>query len=409
MPTTASRATELASLEIDDIADASVVCFSHLRWDFVYQRPQHLLSRAARRHEVFFIEEPIFEDVDEPTMRFSPRSEGVQVGVPVLPHGLAEAAKILAQRQLVERLLAGLETSRRIFWYYTPMALLFSRHLEADVTVFDNMDQLSAFWGAPPELIALEDEMLAKADVVFTGGHSLYEAKKHRHGNIHAFPSSIDSAHFGKGRAGDRPEPADQADLAGLRVGFFGVIDERMDIELVGKVAKLRPDWQFVMVGPVVKIDPADLPKADNIHWLGAKAYDELPAYVGGWDVGFMPFALNESTKFISPTKTPEFLAAGVPVASTPIVDVIGTYGGDVGLVEIASTPDEMVAAIEKLMAAERAPWLKKVDATLSQNSWDQTFERIYELTAAAAHGRRPDRSDAKTQKGAVRKEAAHV
>jgi glycosyltransferase involved in cell wall biosynthesis len=401
MTATAGHATELAFVDNTDIADASIVCFSHLRWDFVYQRPQHLLSRAARRHDVWFVEEPIFEDVEKPTLRFTPRSEGVQVGVPVLPHGLSESAKILAQRQLVETLLASLKTSRRIFWYYTPMALLFSRHLDADVTVFDNMDQLSAFWGAPPELIALEDEMLAKAEVVFTGGHSLYEAKKHRHANIHAFPSSIDTSHFGKGRATDRVDPADQAQLKGLRIGFFGVIDERMDIDLVGAVAKLRPEWQFVMVGPVVKIDPAHLPKAGNVHWLGGKAYDELPAYVGGWDVGFMPFAMNESTRFISPTKTPEFLAAGVPVASTPIVDVIGSYGGDVGLVEIANTPEEMVAAIETLMATDRASWLKKVDNKLSENSWDQTFERIYELTAAAAHARHPDRSDVATKKGA--------
>ncbi|GLK80515.1 glycosyl transferase [Methylopila turkensis] len=340
--------------------------------------------------------------MDEAVLRLSPRPEGVQVGVPVLPHGLSESAKILAQRQLVENLLAGLPTTRRIFWYYTPMALLFSRHLDADVTVFDNMDQLSAFRGAPPELIALEDEMLAKADVVFTGGHSLYEAKKHRHDNIHAFPSSIDVAHFGQGRNGGA-EPADQAGIPGPRIGFFGVIDERMDTALVGEVARLRPDWSFVMLGPVVKIDPAELPQRPNLHWLGGKPYAELPAYVGGWDAGFMPFALNESTRFISPTKTPEFLAAGVPVASTPIVDVIGSYG-EAGLVEIAGDAQEMVSALERLMAADRAPWLARVDAKLSENSWDQTFARIYELTAEAADRKRAARGDAP-----LGKESAHV
>lgn len=408
MLTTASRATELATPNAGGIEDASLICFSHLRWDFVYQRPQHLLSRAARRHPVFFIEEPVFEDVPEPVLRRSARSQGVEVAVPVLPHGLSESGKIFAQRQLVETLLADLPTSRRIFWYYTPMALLFSRHLEADVTVFDNMDQLSAFKGAPPELIALEDEMLAKADVVFTGGRSLYEAKKHRHENIHAFPSSIDTAHFGKGRAANRSEPADQAGLPRPRIGFFGVIDERMDIELVGKVADLRPDWSFVMVGPVVKIDPADLPRRPNLHWIGGRPYEALPNYVGGWDAGFMPFALNESTQFISPTKTPEFLAAGVPVASTPIVDVIAGYGEE-GLVKIAGTAEEMAGALDALMAADRAPWLERVDAKLAEGSWDQTFERIYELTAAAAHARRPDHSGTGARKDAAQKDAAHV
>jgi glycosyltransferase involved in cell wall biosynthesis len=387
MQTTANSAADFDSQVSEQIEDATVVCFSHLRWDFVYQRPQHLLTRAARRHDVVVVEEPIFEDVAEPELRMGARGDRIRVGVPVLPHGLSESAKILAQRQLVDRLLADLPTSRRIFWYYTPMALLFTRHLDADVTVFDNMDQLSAFKGAPPELVALEDEMLARADVVFTGGQSLYEAKKHRHDNIHPFPSSIDVAHFGKGRAADRVDPEDQAGIPHPRLGFFGVIDERMDVDLVGEVARLRPDWSFVMIGPVVKIDPADLPRQDNIHWLGGRDYKALPDYIGGWDVGFMPFALNESTQFISPTKTPEFLATGTPVVSTPIVDVIGGYG-EGNYVSIAADAASIVQAAEELMAIDRASWLKRVDEKLAQTSWDQTFERIYELVVAAHQGR---------------------
>lgn len=394
MRPTSSAATELDAPGSSRIEDAAVICFSHLRWDFVYQRPQHLLSRFGRRQPVYFIEEPVFEDGVEPSLRMSPRSEGVTVAVPVLPHGLSESGKILAQRQLVDEMLQDLGAERRVFWYYTPMALLFSRHLESDLTVFDNMDQLSAFKGAPPELIALEDEMLARADVVFTGGRSLYEAKKHRHGNIHAFPSSIDVAHFNQGRAEDRQDPDDQAAIPHPRIGFFGVIDERMDIDLVGEIAAKRPEWQFVMVGPVVKIDPADLPKAANVHWLGGRDYAKLPAYVGGWDAAFMPFALNESTRFISPTKTPEFLAAGATVTSTPITDVIADYG-ETGLVKIAATADEMIAAIEEQMAMERGPWLARVDAKLADGSWDQTFDRIYALATAAAHARRRSRGDA--------------
>lgn len=392
MQTTASQATTSSEDEQTRIDDTTVVCFSHLRWDFVYQRPQHLLSRFARRHDVAVIEEPIFEDIAEAKLRWTPRDGNVKVGVPVLPHGLDGASQVRAQRELVDRYLGTLETRRRLFWYYTPMALLFTRHLEADVVVFDSMDELSAFKGAPPELLALEEEMMGRADVVFTGGHSLYEAKKHRHSDIHAFPSSIDTKHFGRGRAADRQEPADQANIAHPRLGFFGVVDERFDIDLLRDVAAAKPDWQFVMIGPVVKIDPAELPKGDNIHWLGGRDYKTLPDYIGGWDIGFMPFALNESTRFISPTKTPEFLAAGLPVVSTPIHDVIRSYG-EGNYVEIAEDAASVVKSAEELMAMDRGPWLKRVDEKLAESSWDQTFERIYDLVVKA-HDRRHARSE---------------
>jgi glycosyltransferase involved in cell wall biosynthesis len=392
MLTTAKLAPNSGSDDPFRFEDATVVCFSHLRWDFVYQRPQHLLSRFSNHHDVMVIEEPIFEDVSEPELRITPREGRVKVGVPVLPHSLGHAGDVHAQRKLVDEFLAGLETSKRVFWYYTPMALLFTRHLDADVVVFDSMDELSAFKGAPPELLALEEEMMGRADVVFTGGHSLYEAKKHRHHDIHAFPSSIDTKHFGRGRAADRKEPEDQAAIPHPRLGFFGVVDERFDVDLLREVAAAKPDWQFVMIGPVVKIDPADLPKADNIHWLGGRDYKQLPDYIGGWDIGFMPFALNESTRFISPTKTPEFLAAGLPVVSTPIHDVIRSYG-DEGYVEIVKDAASVVNSAEELMAMDRAPFLQRVDQKLAENSWDQTFERIYELVVRA-HDRRHSRSE---------------
>ena len=393
MPTTANIALENGSAEPLRIQDATVVCFSHLRWDFVYQRPQHLLTRFANLHDVYVIEEPVFEDVAKPELRLSIRECAVQVGVPVLPHGLSDSGKVLAQRHLVDDLLTGLSTSRRIFWYYTPMALLFTRHLEAEVVVFDSMDELSAFKGAPPELLALEDEMMGRADVVFTGGHSLYEAKKHRHHDIHAFPSSIDTQHFGRGRSANRKDPEDQAGIPHPRLGFFGVVDERFDIDLLRDVSAARPDWQFVMIGPVVKIDPVDLPKGDNIHWLGGRDYKTLPDYIGGWDIGFMPFALNESTRYISPTKTPEFLAAGLPVVSTPIHDVIQSYG-DENFVEIAEDCASVLKSAEELLAmTDRGSWLERVDKKLAESSWDQTFDRIYELVVNA-HDRRNGRSE---------------
>ncbi len=359
----------------------TLLCLSHLRWDFVFQRPQHLLTRAAKDFAVIFFEEPLFGDEHEPRLDISDRAGGVRVAQLHLPHHTAEDMVIAAQRVAVDKLAAE-AVGLLILWYYTPMALAFTDQLDADLVVFDKMDELSAFKNAPPRLLQLEQALLDRADLVFTGGASMHRAAAHRHGNIHCFPSSIDTAHFGKARVTGLTDPQDQAHAKRPRLGFFGVIDERMDIDLVREVAALRPEWQFMMIGPVVKIDPASLPQAENTHWLGGKAYDELPAYLAHWDIGFMPFALNESTKFISPTKTPEFLAAGLPVVSTAITDVVTPYGDD-GLVEIAATAEETVAAVERLLDAQRAPWLNKVDAKLSGGSWDSTWAAMRSLMLA--------------------------
>jgi glycosyltransferase involved in cell wall biosynthesis len=362
-----------------------LVCFSHLRWDFVWQRPQHLLTRAAKQFRVLVIEEPIFKPDITPHLDISQRPQGVTIAVPMLPEGLDHADVVLEQRELVEELLANHASGPRIFWYYTPMAMAFSSHLESDLCIYDNMDELSLFNGASRELLELESALFTRADLVFTGGMSLYEAKRNRHHSVHGFPSSIEFEHFVKARS-LKTEPADQAAIPHPRLGFFGVIDERMDVELLGRVAELRPDWHFVMIGPVVKIDAATLPKRDNIHWLGGKDYKELPNYLAGWNVGFMNFALNEATRFISPTKTPEFLAAGVPVVSTPITDVVRPYG-EKGLVEIAKTPLEVVRKVEVLLARPKEPWLQKVDRHLAAGSWDKTWGAMHKLIAEGFGG----------------------
>jgi len=355
-----------------------LICFSHLRWDFVWQRPQHLLSRAAHHYNVLFIEEPMFKPGAVPHMDVSERPQGVTVAVPVLPEGLSREDVFVEQHDLVEALIGRETRVPRVFWYYTPMALAFTSDLECDLCVYDNMDELSLFRGASQELLDLENGLFARADLVFTGGMSLYEAKRNRHRSVHAFPSSIEFNHFSKAR-GVKQDPADQASIPYPRLGFFGVIDERMDVELVGEVADLRPDWQLVMIGPVVKIDPATLPQRPNIHWLGGKAYQELPQYLSGWNIGFMPFALNESTKFISPTKTPEFLAAGVPVVSTPITDVVRPYG-EKGLVEIARSAQEVVERVEFILSRPKEGWLAKVDRHLAAGSWDKTWAAMHKL-----------------------------
>jgi UDP-galactopyranose mutase len=245
------------------------------------------------------------------------------------------------------------------------------------------MDELSKFRFAPAKLLDLEQELIDKADIVFTGGSSLYEAKKDRHERVHCFPSSVDRVHFLKARA-RQFEPADQEDLPHPRLGFYGVIDERFDTELLDQIAVMRPDWQFVMVGPVVKIEECDLPRRPNIHYLGPKTYAELPSYLCGWDAALMPFAMNESTQFISPTKTPEYLAGGKPVVSTPIRDVVRHYGTLQG-VKIAATPEQFVAACEEALELSTHPesgWLAEADLMLSAPSWDTTQARMAGLIA---------------------------
>ena len=364
--------------------EADVLCLSHLRWDFVYQRPQHLLNRCARERRVFFIEEPIYIKDQMAQFDISVRGDNLYVIQPLLPKGLNEAEAERAQQVIVNELIAQKQIKDYLLWYYTPMALGFTRHLRPLATVYDCMDELSAFRGAPPAMVEREAELLKRADIVFTGGLSLYEAKRHQHQNIHPFPSSIDAAHFAQARFIDN-EPAEQADIPRPRLGFFGVIDERMDTALVDRVAELRPDWHIIMIGPVVKIDPADLPRRPNIHYLGGKEYKDLPAYLAGWDVALMPFALNESTRFISPTKTPEYLAAGKPVVSTPIRDVVRTYG-EMNLVRIADSPEGFVAAVEAALREDvnNADWLIRVDEMLARTSWDWTWTRMTELIESA-------------------------
>ncbi len=363
----------------------TLLCFSHLRWDFVFQRPQHLMTRFARNMNVIYWEEPVIigrRETAHLKVRQAEDAAAIRVVVPHLPAGLAMAEAEATLTRLFEAFSSALR-GQVLAWYYTPMMLPFSQGLRADTIVFDVMDELSKFRFAPDYLLALEQGLLDRADIVFTGGSSLYEAKKDRHHDVHCFPSSVDRYHFMQARSA-LDDPADQADLPRPRFGFYGVIDERFDTALLDEVARLRPDWSFVMVGPVVKIADEDLPRRPNIHYLGPKTYPELPAYLGGWDVALMPFAMNESTEFISPTKTPEYLAGGRPVVSTPVRDVVRHYGHLQG-VRIAGDAAAFVTACEAALALSRDPdgdWLAEADAMLSAASWDIVQSRMAGLMA---------------------------
>lgn len=366
-------------MNIDKKNTMQLVCFSHLPWKFVYQRPQHLISRFANKYPVFYVEEFIYS-AEQDGYTITVISEDIKVIVPHLNNSLS--TKLTEMRRL-ENILDNLfrlsSIDSYIFWYYTPMALGYTANFSPRVTVYDCMDELSAFKFAPPALKMLEQQLFKKADIVFTGGNTLYEAKKTQHKNIYSFPSSIDKAHFKSARNVIK-ENEDQKAIPHPRLGFYGVIDERFDIELIRQAADAKPDWHFVLLGPIIKIDAATLPQNNNIHYLGAKSYDELPQYLSGWDIALIPFAINESTRYISPTKTPEYLAGGKPVISTAITDVVNPYSNE-GLVHIVQTGNELVEkATTELSITDKTEWLTRVDSYLATISWDATWASMDEL-----------------------------
>ena len=362
----------------------AIIVFSHLRWNFVYQRPQHLLSRLAKWHRVFFIEEPVKAETPRAKWEFYEPESHILVCRPQTPCAASgfDPEQFGYLKPLIGQLLEQHSLDDYLLWFYTPMALPAAAELKPRAIVYDCMDELSAFRGASPEMSAREQELLSRADLVLTGGPSLYRKKKDRHPSVYCFPSSVDAAHFA---AAERtPEPADQAGLAHPRLGYFGVIDERMDLPLLAALAEARPEWQIVMVGPIVKIDPSTLPQAPNLHYLGQRKYADLPAYLGGWDVCLVPFARNRSTEFISPTKTLEYMAAGKMIVSTPITDVAEPYGG---IVYLGGTPAEFIAACDAALNSspdERTRWRRRMREVLDGTSWDSTAARMEQLVVSA-------------------------
>ena len=359
---------------------SDLIVFSHLRWSFVYQRPQHLLSRLAVDRRVYFIEEPVpGSSLCWETESVAPNVVSCRLHVPTDGTGFS-AENVAWLESALPTLLNTLDLTNYVVWFYTPMAFPLLKHLEPLAVVYDCMDELSKFLHAPVELLDYETRLMEQADLVFTGGPSLYRAKKDRHPQVYCFSSSVDAAHFAHASYPDTETPPDQDSIAHPRLGYFGVIDERIDLELLAEVATARPNWQFVMVGPVVKIDPATLPVRPNIHFLGGKKYEQLPAYLAGWDVCLMPFARNESTEFISPTKTLEYMAADKPIVSTPITDVIEPYAE---IVYFGHTPSTFLEACERALGETdtiRDERVHKMRLVLQQTSWDKTASAISDL-----------------------------
>lgn len=363
----------------------TLIVFCHLRWDFVFQRPQHLMTRLAEHYNILFVEEPV--QTEGPAhLKKTAVAPNITVCQPHtnVPHYGFHDDQIPVLQGLLSDLVP--EGERPVVWFYTPMALPLLQGLDPALVVYDCMDELSAFKNPPKQLLQRESALLNIADLVFTGGPSLYEAKKNRHPNAHCFSSSVDAAHFRQALDAAISHP-EQAHVAGPRLGFYGVIDERFDTGLVREMAAAHPEWQIVLVGPVVKIDPAELPRAENVHYMGQRGYQELPKFLAGWDVCLLPFAMNESTKFISPTKVLEYMAAEKPSVSTPITDVKVPYGD---VVAIAETPAEYIAACERMLAQsaeENAAMAKRMREVVANTSWDKTAARMHELISNVVPG----------------------
>lgn len=371
-----------------------LVVFSHLRWDFVFQRPQHLMSRLASRWRVLFVEEPMPHD-GAPRLALREPVPGLTVATPYTPFAATgfHDDQLATLQALLARHLAATGPAD-VAWLYTPMALPLARALEPACMVYDCMDELSAFKDAPRQLRQRESALLKQAALVLCGGPSLYEARRAQHPHVVCLPSAVDAAHFAPvslvpGCAQAITADALQGRLRTPRLGFFGVVDERLDLGLVAALADAHADWSVVMAGPVVKIDPATLPQRRNLHWLGMQPYERLPYLLAGWDLALMPFARNDATRFISPTKTLEYLAGEKPVVSTPIRDVIALYGD---VVTVADGAPAFIAACERLLAESPAARCKRALETLNgvaRFSWDRSADSVHELLAAALAGAR--------------------
>jgi glycosyltransferase involved in cell wall biosynthesis len=351
--------------------------FSHLRWDFVKQRPQHLLERFSKVMPVYFIEEPIAEE-DGQTKILKIHKNLTVIQPTVGPEDVVSFQKMLKQ------VMSQFKSEIPLFWLYSAAFFEAVKDVPHFLTIYDCMDELSAFHGASPQLIRQERELLEEADIVFTGGKSLYEAKSELNDNVYCFPSSVERDHFEKALKESTKVPADLAAVPGPRVGFYGVIDERIDQELLQQVARKLPKVSFVMIGPVVKIDAEKLPKEKNIYYLGNKAYADLPNYLKGFSVAFMPFALNESTRFISPTKTLEFMAAHKPIVSTAIVDVVRDYQKEV---KIAHNPEGFARLIREAVHEKPITTKSRVklqEAVMSRTSWDRTSAEMQKIISEA-------------------------
>ena len=352
------------------IVRPELVVFSHLPWTFVYQRPQHIISRLAQSRRTYFVEEcRVTDEVDAPRLCTEKAGPVQRVWLEVPGEerlaGFGDPAAADYPDAVAE--LLGPDPDRTI-WTYTPMALPLIDRLERAQLVYDCMDDLASFAHAPAGMRESQDRLLEEADVVFTGGRSIHAGVKDRSDTpVHLFPSGVEPDHYASARRrrSRRERPA---------AGYVGVIDERIDLDIVRGLAERLPDWDIVMVGPIFKISPEDVPQAPNLHYPGMQPYERLPEVMANLDVALMPFALNEATKSISPTKTLEYLAAGLPVVSTRIADVVTDY---TGVVDLRDDAAEFAAACEAVVSHSTEERDARVRPLLRLHHWDTIAARM--------------------------------
>lgn len=373
-------------------ADYPIIVHCHLSWDWVWQRPQQFISRLSRRHKILFLEMAAPDpQLAAPLARFYqpeglPNLTVLRLQFPAWRWNDADYVDRQRARLVNDFLengpLAG-QFDPAVHWFYDPMAFPgFASQLQDRTVVYDCMDELSKFRAAPPELVAREAELLKRADVVFTGGRKLFEAKSRLHANCHFFGCGVDWEHFGQAQAGETVVPPELAALKKPILGYFGVIDERLDYELIRRLAQSDPNWSIALIGPVLKVDEGSLPSAPNLHWLGQRPYAQLPALCKGFDVCLMPFARNESTEFINPTKALEYMATGRPIISTAIPDVVSNFGS---VVSIARNPDEFIGLCRQAVGSPDAQATAAGLKLARENSWEAIVAQLEELVSEAS------------------------
>jgi glycosyltransferase involved in cell wall biosynthesis len=361
-----------------------LLVLSHLRWNFVWQRPQHLISRLASGYDrVWFVEEPQVDDeLTSPRLRVEEQHPVTRVwlDLPTTHGDEGFDRRVSAQYRIELAQLVGQDVETA--WIYTPMAIEIARGLQPTTLVYDVMDDLASFRFAAPELVLRQRQMLREANLVFTGGRSLHRSvtESRRH-STYCFPSGVDRGHYLPAR--DRRRTRTRHPSRPV-AGYVGVIDERIDLELVAALARSAPDWDIRMVGPVVKIDPSLLPTAPNLAYPGPQEYADLPDVMGGFDVALMPFALNAATRSISPTKTLEYLAAGLPVVSTRVPDVVDGY---TGVVDLRDDGEGFAAACRSARDTADDGWLRDIDALLHDREWDTIAAEMATLVDRASQG----------------------
>jgi glycosyltransferase involved in cell wall biosynthesis len=388
-------------LPLSRSADFSIIVHSHLGWDWVWQRPQQFHSRLSQRHKILFVEGPV-PRAGLTAAQVSLREVADYPNIVVLQTEMpAERWNDGAwvdkeRRRLVESVLSGplgADFRDPVQWFYDPMAVTaFAGHLNESAIVYDCMDQLSQFRGAPAELARRDRELLAIANVVFAGGPKICKDKIKHNANCYSFGCGVDVEHFGRAAHPSTIVPADIAHLQRPVYGYIGVVDERIDYDLVATLAEKNAHGSVVMIGPWTKVDATTFPRRDNLHWLGQRDYGQLPAYAKGFDVCLMPFALNKATEFINPTKALEYMATGRPIVSTPIEDVVLQFED---VVTIARTHEDFVSRCERAAGGPNPIAIRRGLKRAKANSWESIVSQLEAHVANVLNNRRSMASDA--------------